>query len=68
MRISISMELHPLYWLAGILEGEGTFMRGTPSSPNSPIARICMTDRDTVTRAALLLDRAVTPVQAREAH
>ena len=68
MRISISMELHPLYWLAGILEGEGTFMRGTPSNPNSPIARICMTDRDIVTRAARLLDRAVTPVRAREAH
>jgi hypothetical protein len=68
MRISISMQLHPLYWLAGILEGEGTFMCGTPSSPNSPIARICMTDRDIVTRAALLLDRAVTPVRAREAH
>jgi hypothetical protein len=68
MRISIGMELFPLYWLAGILEGEGTFMSGTPSNPNSPIARICMTDRDIVTRAALLLDRAVTPVRARQPH
>jgi hypothetical protein len=66
--IDISMELRPLYWLAGILEGEGTFMSGPPSSPNSPVARICMTDRDVVTRAALLLERAVTPVPAREAH
>src|SRR5687768_2560293 len=68
MRTSMSMELHPFYWLAGILEGEGTFMNGPPSSPNSPIARICMTDRDVVTRAALLLDRAVTPVRARDSH
>lgn len=68
MLISIGMELSLLYWLAGVLEGEGTFMSGTPSSPNSPIARISMTDRDIVTRAALLLDRAVTPVRPRQAH
>jgi hypothetical protein len=57
-----------LYWLAGILEGEGTFVGGPPSQPNSPIARISMTDLDTVTRAARLLARAVTPVRARKPH
>lgn len=62
------MELSPLYWLAGILEGEGTFISGPPSQPNSPVARICMTDRDIVARAAVLLERAVTPVRAREPH
>ena len=36
------MEFLPHYWLAGILEGEGTFMSGPPSEPNSPIARICI--------------------------
>jgi hypothetical protein len=68
VRISIFMEFFPQYWLAGILEGEGTFMSGPPSQPNSPVARICMTDRDVVARAALLLERAVTPVSARQAH
>lgn len=62
------MEFCPLYWLAGILEGEGTFLSGPPSNPNSPIARICMTDRDVVARASSLLDRAVTPVPARKVH
>ena len=62
------MELCDLYWLAGILEGEGTFVSGPPSQPNSPIARISMTDLDTVTRAAGLLERAVTPVRARKPH
>jgi hypothetical protein len=68
VRISIFMGFLPHYWLAGILEGEGTFMSGPPSEPNLPIARICMTDRDVVARAALLLERAVTPVPARQAH
>jgi hypothetical protein len=62
------MELCPFYWLAGILEGEGTFLSGPPSSPNSPVARISMTDRDIVARAAMLLERAVTPERARKVH
>lgn len=62
------MQLHPLYWLAGLFEGEGTFMSGPPSHPNSPVARISMTDRDVVARAADLLERAVTSVTARKPH
>jgi hypothetical protein len=58
----------PFYWLAGILEGEGTFMSGPPSRPHAPIVRISMTDRDVVERSAALLDRAVTPVRARKPH
>jgi hypothetical protein len=72
-RLSVSapidlMDLCPLYWLAGIFEGEGTFMSGPPSNPNSPVARISMTDRDIVARAAALLKRAVTPERARRVH
>jgi hypothetical protein len=62
------MALDPFYWLAGILEGEGTFMSGPPSRPNAPVVRISMTDRDVVERSAVLLDRAVTPLRARKAH
>ena len=62
------MALDPFYWLAGILEGEGTFMSGPPSRPNAPVVRISMTDRDVVERSAALLERAVTPVRARKAH
>jgi hypothetical protein len=35
-------------WLAGLLEGEGTFLRPIPSSPAAPIVSCRMTDRDVV--------------------
>lgn len=50
-----------LYWLAGLLEGEGSFLKGPPSSPRQPIVQLPMTDQDVVERAARLFDRAVTP-------
>jgi hypothetical protein len=50
-----------LAWLAGILEGEGSFLRPAPSAPNLPLVRLSMTDRDVVERAAKLVGAAVTP-------
>jgi hypothetical protein len=44
-----------LHWLAGLLEGEGSFMPGEPSSPNAPRISLAMTDFDIVRRAADLL-------------
>lgn len=41
-----------LFWIAGLLEGEGTFLRPVPSSPASPILSCRMTDRDVVELAA----------------
>ncbi len=35
-------------WLAGLLEGEGTFLRPMPSSPRSPVISCRMTDVDVV--------------------
>lgn len=45
-------------WLAGLLEGEGTFdlHRG-----KYPRVRVGMTDRDVVGRAATLMDTRVRP-------
>ena len=43
-----------LYWLAGLLEGEGSFMRGPPSRPNMPAIAIQMTDEDVIQRVAQL--------------
>jgi hypothetical protein len=54
--------------LTGILEGEGTFLHGPPSAPNTPIVRVEMTDRDVVERVGALLGRAVVPIAPREAH
>lgn len=39
-------------WLAGLLEGEGSFMKGPPSSPNNPRISIQMTDEDVIARVA----------------
>lgn len=54
-----------LYWLAGLLEGEGTFLAGPPSRPRSPIVRLVMTDEDVVARVAAVFGRAVVRVRPR---
>ncbi len=43
-----------LHWLAGLLEGEGSFMLGPPSSPHQPKIALQMTDIDVVERVARL--------------
>jgi hypothetical protein len=45
-----------LAWLAGLLEGEGSFLKAPPSSPNSPRVSLEMTDKDVVDRAAALMN------------
>lgn len=54
-----------LQWLAGLLEGEGSFLRPVPSSPRYPSIRLEMCDRDVVDRSARVLGRAVTAVVPR---
>jgi hypothetical protein len=48
------MEEKSLYWLAGLLEGEGSFLCGPPSSPHCPIVTCSMTDEDVILRLANL--------------
>jgi len=43
------------YWLVGILEGEGSFMKGSPSQPKVPQLCVSMTDEDIILKAANLL-------------
>ena len=40
------------YWLAGLLEGEGSFMVGPPSDKHIPVVSLQMTDQDVVQRVA----------------
>jgi hypothetical protein len=51
-----------LYWLAGLLEGEGSFSSGPPSAPNSVPISLTMTDEDVVARVATLWNVAYHPV------
>ncbi len=61
----LSVTPENLHWLAGILEGEGSFMRGIPSSPNRVRIAVQMTDRDVIERVARLWNGAVYECKAR---
>ena len=54
-----------LHWLAGLLDGEGSFLAGPPSAPRSPAVQVSMADRDVVERAGALLGVAVMVVPSR---
>jgi hypothetical protein len=41
-----------LHWLAGLLEGEGSFCKPAPSAPNRPYITANMTDEDVIARVA----------------
>ena len=44
-----------LHWIAGLLEGEGSFLFPSPSNPSTPTISLESTDRDVVERAAHIL-------------
>jgi len=51
------MDEKTLYWLAGLLEGEGSFLAPPPSASNSPRVVCAMTDQDVVERVAEIWGR-----------
>jgi hypothetical protein len=57
--------LHELHWLAGLLEGEGSFMVGPPSSPRLPVISVNMNDEDVVARLGRIFARKVYVVRPR---
>lgn len=57
-----------LYWLAGYLEGEGSFIKGPPSSPGSPGITASTTDEDIAKRAADLLGVSYCACKKKKAH
>lgn len=46
------------YWLAGLLEGEGSFGAAPPSEPNRPRIALAMTDEDVVGKVAVLFGQS----------
>jgi hypothetical protein len=48
----IELDELTLHWLAGLLEGEGSFCVGLPSHPNSSSVHITMADEDVVAKVA----------------
>ncbi len=55
-----------LGWLAGILEGEGSFMAGPPASPNRTILSAITTDYDVAERVAAFLGTHTTSYRTPE--
>ena len=54
-----------LHWLAGLLEGEGSFMTGPPSSPGLPVIAVNMTDHDVMARLGRIFGRKVHALEPR---
>lgn len=48
------IENSDLHWLSGLLEGEGSFLKGPPSTPRQPRISLTMTDEDIIQRVAAL--------------
>ena len=49
---NVSLRGNQLRWLAGLLEGEGTFLVGGRRAPNQPSIQIGMVDNDIIGRVA----------------
>jgi hypothetical protein len=48
----MELDIFTIGWLAGLLEGEGSFLKGAPSSPNGIKVSIQMTDEDIIKKVA----------------
>jgi hypothetical protein len=59
------LHLTELHWLAGLLEGEGSFMTGPPRSPGLPVIAVNMTDHDVMARLGRIFGRKVHVVKPR---
>jgi hypothetical protein len=62
----IDVDALDLAWLAGLLEGEGSFMTGPPSSPRLPAIQMTMVDEDVVQRAARIMGCRVFTIKPRK--
>lgn len=50
IRRELHLDMRQLAWLAGLLEGEGTFVKGSPAKPRRPAAAVGMCDKDVIQR------------------
>ncbi|HJZ48502.1 MAG TPA: hypothetical protein VKE41_15095 [Roseiflexaceae bacterium] len=59
----VDLTNNQLYWLAGLIEGEGSFVAGTPSHPRRAVVAITMTDYDIVKRVSDTLGVKINKVK-----
>src|SRR5579872_6245476 len=53
------------HWLVGLLEGEGTFLKPSPSKPVRVIISVEMTDQDVIERVARIWGVSARPLALR---
>ena len=66
--VLIKVDDFTLGWLAGLLEGEGSFMKGPPSKSHLPRVTIQMTDLDVMLKIGTLFGVKPSTVKARPGH
>jgi hypothetical protein len=66
--MEVAIETPELHWLAGLLEGEGSFMPGPPSNARMPIISVQMTDHDVVARVGRIFSRKPHAVRQRDSR
>lgn len=68
MALLYRSEENDFYWLAGLLEAEGSFISGPPSAPNNPRISIAMTDQDVIERVAQICQTTSLVLRSRNEH
>jgi len=61
----MDMNDQDFHWLSGLLEGEGSFLKTSPSESNKPKISIQMTDLDIIQRVANLFGVSATYIKSR---
>lgn len=62
------MKKSDFFWLVGLLEGEGSFLKGPPSQPTTPQIAVMSTDQDVIERIANLFGTSCYKVVRRKDH
>ncbi|MDX2162144.1 MAG: hypothetical protein SF162_12520 [bacterium] len=62
----MDIDLKTLHWLAGLLEGEGSFKPSPPSAPNTPAISVMMTDEDIIARVAAIFGTKYHVIKPRQ--
>lgn len=55
------MDTNTRHWLAGLMEGEGSFLKGPPSKSNSCAMAIEMVDEEVISRVAKIWNKKYSP-------
>jgi len=62
------MDTKEFFWLVGLLEGEGSFLKPTPSQPHSPAISVQMTDEDVIQKVSVLLGSKYQTCKPQKSH